>query len=273
MQDDDGRVLALGDGPQTLRIDFGPAVPPDGIPKSAIQIIPEEVPPPLDDGLTFLPRDEPHTHTLGDPLDGAMDVLFYGRRDRPGIESEHEDLLLVDVTRALVGRREPHRRPAGRERERLCTGQGLAVEGLELGLEGEGAAHPGRQIALEVVDEVTRIHPAPLARLRAVDGERLAEPRIPERHHRLAEAHRHLPHALDRALRQERLDLRVGKRGRDEYRQEDEREQTTQYRPVHERLPVVVGPRMIAGGTADPTGIAQGVGRAARRRRRQFSGS
>ena len=204
LQDDDGRVLALDDGPQTLRIGFGFAAS-----LNDLSVIPEEIPPPLDDRLTLLARDEPHTHALGDPLDGAMDVLFYGRRDGHGIEPEHEDLLLVDVARAVVGRREPHRGPAGRERERLCAGQGLAVQGLELGLEGEGTAHPGRQLALEVVNEITRIHPAPLARLRAVDGERLAEPRIPERHHRLAEARRHLPHALDRALRRERLDLLV----------------------------------------------------------------
>ncbi len=198
LQDDDGRVLALDDGPQTPRIGFGLAAA-----QNDLSVIPEETPPPLNDGLTLLARDEPHTHALGDPLDGAMDVLFYGGRDGHGIEPEDENLLLVDVARALVRRREAHRGPPGRERERLRAGQGLAVQGLELGLEGEGATHPGRQIALEVVNEVTRIRPTPLARLRAVDGERLAEPRIPERHHRLAEARRHLPHALDRALRRE----------------------------------------------------------------------
>ena len=86
----------------------------------------------------------------------------------------------------------------------------------------ERAADPRGQIALEVVDPLTRVHPAALARHRTGDVEGIGGGRVPEGHHGLGEGGARLPHLHDGALRRKAGDLGSG-RGTREHEQNEER--------------------------------------------------
>ncbi|OEZ96520.1 hypothetical protein DUPY_39280 [Duganella phyllosphaerae] len=139
-----------------------------------------------------------HADLFVDALGAAPRVLRHGGVARGRVEAEHENLPLVDL-RPFVRQHLRHGRAAGIETEAALAGDRLAGQVARLFLDREAARHTGRQIALEVVAPVAAVDPAAVARFGAIDGERIAQAHVTERHHLAAETRSHLAHALDGA--------------------------------------------------------------------------
>ncbi len=165
------------------------------------QITIDEVPAAFEHLQALLAGDQLDRDLLGHALDVAVGVLGdrigLGRRIQP----QDEDLLLIGQLVA-VGQVLDHGRAAGGKGKR-CRLHQFAAVGLQPGLDLEGAAHAGRQIALEVEHPVLLVRPARAARLRTVDVERFGQARIAERDDGIRETRADLTHTLDLALRRE----------------------------------------------------------------------
>ena len=124
----------------------------------------------------------------------------------PGVECKQEGLAFVDA--GTVPRPRRHSlRTAG------VKAEGLGLERLpryilEPGTQRERATRRARQVTLEVVGPGALVQPFAAARNRAFHGEGQRRTWIAQRDHGRVEARGGLAHALDCALRAERLDTR-----------------------------------------------------------------
>ena len=148
-----------------------------------------------------------HRHPLCYAMHVAIGVRQHGLFAHRRIQAEDENLLLVDQ-RAFIRQRFKDRRTAGGKFIGRRPFEPVSGKGQQIGLEGKTATQARGQVAREIVDPVLLVRPTARARLGAIDYKGFGQARIAESHHRFREPYRDLTHALDLALRRERLHLR-----------------------------------------------------------------
>ncbi|MCY1349716.1 hypothetical protein D9M69_359230 [compost metagenome] len=162
----------------------------------------------LEQVVAFLAGEQPHRDALAQPLRLAPRVLAYRRRRGRAVEAQRKDLVFLDLAAGRPAG--DHGRAAGLEAVFRLAGIGGAGDALQPGAHAHAAAHPGRQVAGEIVDPVPGIDPAGLAAgAGAGAGHRGGRGglHVAHRHHGLVEADRHLPDLSHRAFGREAGDL------------------------------------------------------------------
>ena len=161
----------------------------------------------LEDLLALASGNDPNAHAAGDPGHGEADIAqdrFFGRFS---VQQQDEDLGFVDAGVPFVRQRKDDRRAAGGEREAALARDLGACQRAQTRRDAKLAANSCREVALEVVDPVPAVGPAPGPLLGAVDLEgRHGLARVADRNHRFGEARAHLTHAPGGPLRGEELD-------------------------------------------------------------------
>jgi hypothetical protein len=134
--------------------------------------------------------------------------LNHGLDHRFRIQSENEDLLLIEPSGSFIRIRSPNRRTARRKGEDFLPCDLFSGKGFEPRLQFELTANPRRKVFVEIKDPVLPVGPPAGPFFRANDIKRLDQAtRITEGHHLLGKPHAHLANGLNGPLRRKELDL------------------------------------------------------------------